>query len=114
MEGMAMSDTREFETIKVVVDGTVGRLTLNRPERLNAIGATMLRELEEAARWFDTHHDLRVVIVSGAGTRSLLVPISKIRRWGKALQHRAGRGWPDAKVANWDCALLTRSRTCTR
>jgi enoyl-CoA hydratase/carnithine racemase len=67
MEGIAMSDTREFETIKVEVDGAVGRLTLNRPERLNAIGATMLRELAEAARWFDTYHDLRVVIVSGAG-----------------------------------------------
>ena len=62
-----MSDTREFETIKVEVDGAVGRLTLNRPERLNAIGASMLRELAEAARWFDTYHDLRVVIVSGAG-----------------------------------------------
>jgi 1,4-dihydroxy-2-naphthoyl-CoA synthase len=62
-----MSDTREFETIKVEIDGAVGRLTLNRPERLNAIGATMLGELAEAARWFDTHHDLRVVIVSGAG-----------------------------------------------
>ena len=49
-----MGDTREFETIKVDVDGAVGRLTLNRPERLNAIGATMLRELAEAARWFDT------------------------------------------------------------
>src|SRR5580704_13734106 len=67
MEGMAMSDTREFETIKVEVDGAMGRLTLNRPERLNAIGATMLRELAAAARWFDTYHDLRVVIVSGAG-----------------------------------------------
>ena len=35
-----MSDTRKFETIKVEVDDAVGRLTLNRPERLNAIGAT--------------------------------------------------------------------------
>ncbi len=62
-----MADTRDFQTIKVAVDGPLGRLTLNRPERLNAIGATMLRELAEAARWFDTHRDLRVVIVSGAG-----------------------------------------------
>ena len=74
----------------------------------------MLRELAEAARWFDTHHDLRVVILAEQGAPSLLVPISKIGRWGKALQHRIGHGWPDAKVANWDCAQLTRSRTCTR
>src|SRR5579863_9519160 len=63
-----MKDTRDFQTIKVEADDNgVGRLTLNRPERLNAIGATMLQELAEAARWFDSHRELRVVIVSGAG-----------------------------------------------
>jgi enoyl-CoA hydratase/carnithine racemase len=60
-------DTREFQTIKVEVDGALGRLILNRPERLNAIGATMLRELYDAAKWFDEHRELRVVIFSGAG-----------------------------------------------
>lgn len=62
-----MKDTRDFQTIKVEVDGPLGRLTLNRPERLNAIGAAMLQELAEAARWFDGHRELRVVIMSGAG-----------------------------------------------
>ena len=42
-----------FETINVEINGPLGRLTLNRPERLNAMNATMLRELAEAARWFD-------------------------------------------------------------
>ncbi len=62
-----MKDTREFQTIKVEVKDALGRLTLNRPERLNAVGSTMLLELAEAARWFDSHRELRVVIVSGAG-----------------------------------------------
>jgi enoyl-CoA hydratase/carnithine racemase len=62
-----MKDTREFQTIRVEVEDALGRLTLNRPERLNAIGATMLQEIAEAARWFDSHRELRVVIVSGAG-----------------------------------------------
>jgi enoyl-CoA hydratase/carnithine racemase len=62
-----MKDTREFQTIQVEVDEGLGRLTLNRPERLTAIGATMLQELAEAARWFDSHRELRVVIMSGAG-----------------------------------------------
>jgi enoyl-CoA hydratase/carnithine racemase len=62
-----MKDTREFQTIRVEVEDALGRLTLNRPERLNAVGATMLREIAEAARWFDSHRELRVVIVSGAG-----------------------------------------------
>jgi enoyl-CoA hydratase/carnithine racemase len=62
-----MKDTREFQTITVEVEDALGRLTLNRPERLNAVGATMLQEMAEAARWFDSHRELRVVIVSGAG-----------------------------------------------
>jgi enoyl-CoA hydratase/carnithine racemase len=56
-----------FETIKVESDGTLGRLTLNRPERLNAMNAAMLRELVESARWFDEQREVRIVIVSGAG-----------------------------------------------
>jgi enoyl-CoA hydratase/carnithine racemase len=56
-----------FETLAVDVSGSIGRLTLNRPERLNAINATMLRELAEAARWFNAQPEVRVVIVRGAG-----------------------------------------------
>ncbi len=57
----------KFETIKVEAEGPLGRLILNRPERLNAVGATMLQELAQAARWFDSQRELRVVVVSGAG-----------------------------------------------
>lgn len=56
-----------FETLNVEVSGPIGRLTLNRPDQLNAMNSTMLRELAEAARWFDTQPDIRVVIVRGAG-----------------------------------------------
>ena len=56
-----------FETLAIEVSGQIGRLTLNRPERLNAMNSTMLCELAEAARWFDTKPDVRVVIVRGAG-----------------------------------------------
>jgi enoyl-CoA hydratase/carnithine racemase len=56
-----------FETLAVEINGPIGRLTLNRPERLNAMSSTMLRELAEAARWFDSQRDVRVVILSGAG-----------------------------------------------
>ena len=57
----------DFETLEVAVAGRVGRLRLNRPEKLNPLGATTLRELAAAARWFDTRDEVRVVIVRGAG-----------------------------------------------
>ena len=57
----------KFETLTVEAKGALGRLTLARPERLNAIGPTALQELAEAARWFDARPEVRVVIVSGEG-----------------------------------------------
>ncbi len=57
----------DFDTIRVSADGALGRLTLNCPDRLNALGTTTLQELAEAARWFDRQAEIRAVIVSGAG-----------------------------------------------
>lgn len=57
----------EFETIEVTAEDAVGRIMLNRPDRLNAITLRMLEELIDAARWFDRQTDIRVVTVSGNG-----------------------------------------------
>jgi enoyl-CoA hydratase/carnithine racemase len=57
----------EFETIEVSVDGAVGRLTLARPDKLNPLSSHTLHEIEAAARWFDSHDELKVVVVSGQG-----------------------------------------------
>ena len=56
-----------FTTLEASAEGTVGRLWLNRPERLNALSITVLQELAAAARWFDTQQEVRVVIVGGHG-----------------------------------------------
>jgi enoyl-CoA hydratase/3-hydroxypropionyl-coenzyme A dehydratase len=56
-----------FETLDITVSGAIGRLTLNRPDKLNAISSTMLRELVEVAHWLDMQPEIRVVIVCGAG-----------------------------------------------
>ena len=56
-----------FSTLEVSSEGAVGRLWLNRPERLNALSTAVLRELAEAARWFDGQEEVRVVVVGGRG-----------------------------------------------
>lgn len=56
-----------FETIAVESAGRVGRLTLNRPDKLNPLSVQCLEELVDAARWFDAQHQVRAVIVTGAG-----------------------------------------------
>lgn len=57
----------EFETLIAEADGTVGRLTLDRPAKRNALSTTMLEEITKAAAWFDRHSTVRVVVVSGVG-----------------------------------------------
>lgn len=57
----------KLETVLVEADGAIGRITLNRPERLNALGATLMWDLRKAAAWMDEQLDVRVVIVSGKG-----------------------------------------------
>jgi len=56
-----------FETLRTEIDGNLGRLTLDRPKKLNPLSTTTLTELAAAARWFDEQPDVKVVIVGGAG-----------------------------------------------
>ena len=62
-----MSTPPEFQTIRVACDGGRGTLTLNRPDRLNALSNELMAEVADAAAWFDHQGDLRVVVVRGAG-----------------------------------------------
>jgi enoyl-CoA hydratase/carnithine racemase len=49
------------------VDGHIGRIVLNRPERRNAISAAMLDGLTEALLEADRDPQVRVLILTGAG-----------------------------------------------
>ncbi len=56
-----------FDTLLAEADGPIGRLTLNRPDKLNALSVETMDELCAAARWFDERPEVKVVIVSGNG-----------------------------------------------
>lgn len=53
--------------LRIEVEGPVGRLTLDRAEKLNPLGVEVLVGIATAARWFDTQPEVRVVVISGAG-----------------------------------------------
>ena len=57
----------DFETLTVTTDGPIGRLTLDRPDKLNPLSTKTTREVAEAARWFDAEPGVKVVVVRGAG-----------------------------------------------
>lgn len=56
-----------FETLLVEAEGAIGRITLNRPEKLNPLSTQTLQELAGAARYFDERPEVKIVIVSGKG-----------------------------------------------
>jgi enoyl-CoA hydratase len=56
-----------FSTITVEKIGPVARLTLNRPERANALNAVMLDEIGRALDGVERDESLRALIVRGAG-----------------------------------------------
>ncbi len=53
--------------VLVTVDGAVGTVTLNRPDRLNAFFGTMRDEIAAAFERLADDHDVRVIVVTGAG-----------------------------------------------
>jgi methylglutaconyl-CoA hydratase len=55
------------DTILTEIDGGVGIVTLNRPERHNAFDDVLIRELSEALVKMDTERDVRVVVLSSTG-----------------------------------------------
>ena len=59
--------TPDFESITLEAQGSVVNLILNRPRRYNALGATILKELVDAAKWLDAQKEIRVVIIKGKG-----------------------------------------------
>ena len=56
-----------YETLVVEKEGPIDWLTLNRPEALNAMSRTMMLELQHYFGALYTSHDVRVVILRGAG-----------------------------------------------
>ncbi len=61
-------------------DGILCTVTLNRESKLNSITPAMLDELEDHARAIDEDKSIRVVILTGAGTRAFCVG-ADINQW---------------------------------
>jgi 2-(1,2-epoxy-1,2-dihydrophenyl)acetyl-CoA isomerase len=94
----------EFRCIDVTRQGATCRLTLNRPERLNALNVRMGVELLQALDDGDRDPDVRVVVLTGAGRafcagddlRGMDEPGVPARRYSDPIkQYVQGEGrWP--------------------
>ena len=66
----------EYNTILVEHEvrpgGEIARITLNRPDKLNAMSSEMNRELRKAAYALSKDKDLRAVVLTGAGGKAFV------------------------------------------
>ena len=57
----------QMTTISIRLDGAVAEVSLNRPDRSNALNEAMWQELRTAMRWADATTEVRAVVLAGAG-----------------------------------------------
>jgi 2-(1,2-epoxy-1,2-dihydrophenyl)acetyl-CoA isomerase len=62
-----MATTEVEQHVKVETEGGVGWIRLNRPEKMNAIGAVTRRQLGDAIKQVERDESMRVVVLTGSG-----------------------------------------------
>jgi enoyl-CoA hydratase/carnithine racemase len=91
----------DFETVLYEVDGRVATITLNRPDRMNAMNQTLKDELRECWRLVKDDPDVWCAIITGAG---------KGFSSGADVEGLAGKGFP--KHDRWrELALIENITT---
>ncbi|MDE3184827.1 MAG: enoyl-CoA hydratase/isomerase family protein [Bacteroidota bacterium] len=62
----------DFSTIKTELDTNIFTITINRPDKLNALNKTVLEELENAIEQVYKDENIRAVIITGAGEKAFV------------------------------------------
>ena len=61
-----------YETLLLHVDGRIATISVNRPNKRNALSSTVRREIVEALDALRDHNDVRVVIFTGVGDKAFI------------------------------------------
>jgi trans-feruloyl-CoA hydratase/vanillin synthase len=56
-----------WETVKVDVENGIGWITLNRPDKRNAMSPTLNREMSDVLETLEQDEDAQVIVLTGAG-----------------------------------------------
>jgi enoyl-CoA hydratase len=92
-----------FSTLLLDVADGIARVTVNRPDKLNALNATVIGELGEAIAGIEADPEIRGVILTGAGAKAFVAgaDIGELAEQGQLDgQARAARG--QAVFRRWE------------
>jgi enoyl-CoA hydratase len=94
-----------YQTLLFEVRDAIAFVTINRPEKLNALNDVVISELSDAADRIATERAIRGAIITGAGTKAFVA--------GADIAELAGQGPFDGKTrALRGQAALRRLETC--
>ena len=101
------------ETVLLEVDDAVATLTLNRPDKLNAVDPALLEALVDAAERIEDDAEIRAVVLTGAGGRSFCVG-GDVDAWGGLDAVEMWRRWIPAGRSTSGAATQTVPTTRSR
>ncbi len=67
---MATATAPTFKTLLYEIDDRVAIITINRPDKMNALSMELCAEMREAVKAADADDNVRVVVVTGTGGRA--------------------------------------------
>lgn len=110
----------QLETVLYSVNGGVARITMNRPEKRNALNHQLLDDLDAAFATAEADDDVRVVVLAGAGPSFCAgydlsgsyytTPPAKDGRWTLANSLTTLRGIEARYQRIWNCPKPTIAR----
>jgi enoyl-CoA hydratase len=94
-----------FETLLFEIENNTAIITINRPDKLNALNADVIRDLSSAFDEVISNNEIRSAILTGAGTKAFVAGadisefLSMDQQAGEALA-RNGQEWVFDKIEN--------------
>lgn len=61
-----------FENLIVTTENHLGIITINRPEKLNALNKNTIQELHDAVKELDNNQQIRTIIITGSGEKAFV------------------------------------------
>jgi enoyl-CoA hydratase len=67
-----MASPAEYQTLSLQIDGATAFVTINRPDKLNALSSNVLDDLRHLITDLRVRDDVRVIVLTGAGEKAFV------------------------------------------
>ncbi len=83
----------DFETLLIDIDGACATITINRPDRLNAVNTLVFTEMGRALDGLAENAEVRIIVLKGAGERAFVA--------GADIKEMADMTRAEAETRSW-------------